>query len=353
MAVKFAKHSLSLKGIEHALPHDNINNEYLLEKLKQQCGLLTARKAKAIARRMGIEGRHLSRDLNVATSRPSPTSIELSVQALNGALSAADIEISQLDYLLSHTCTPHTQVPPNAAWIADKLAYHGPYLELRQACTGFANGLQIASSFCAVNQQPVAIVGCETGSVYFDMDNQFIDTEQLVNYVQMGDGAAAVVLAPAEQLGGAIGTISDIYLGHIGVGKEAGFYLDSGSNDVANKQMARFHHNTQAVRQQGSQLFELGLAALQSRGHHLDDFRFILPHQANGHIDRLLGDALAIEPSRIINDAKSLGNLGSAAIWVSLAKLINSGALNSGDKVMVLGAEATKYLYGGFVYQHL
>ncbi|PKG75947.1 3-oxoacyl-ACP synthase [Shewanella sp. GutCb] len=352
MAVKFAKHSLCLKGIAHALPHTNISNELLLEKLKYQCGLLTARKAKAIARRIGIQGRHLTRNLDTATSAPSPTSIELSVQALKGALAAANVEMEQLDYLLSHTCTPHTQVPPNAAWIADKQAYHGPYLELRQACTGFANGLQIASAFCAVNQQPVAIVGCETGSVFFDMDNRFIDTEQLVNYVQMGDGAAAVVLAPIEQANGASGIISDIYLGHIGVGKDAGFYLDGGSNDVANKQMARFHHNTAAVRKQGSQLFELGLAALQSHGHHLDDFRFILPHQANGHIDTLLAEALSIEPSRVINDAKWLGNLGSAAIWVSLSRLINSGVLETGDKVMILGAEATKYLYGGFVYQH-
>ncbi|QQX79304.1 3-oxoacyl-ACP synthase [Shewanella sp. KX20019] len=352
MAVKFAKHSLRLKGIAHALPHATINNEVLLEKLKNKCGLLTARKAKAIARRMGIDGRHLTRDLSVATSAPSPTSIELSVQALNAALTAAKVEMHQLDYLLSHTCTPHTQVPPNAAWIADKQQYHGPYLELRQACTGFANSLQIASSFCAVNQQPVAIIGCETGSVYFDMDNQFIDTEQLVNFVQMGDGAAAAVVAPLEQAIDRSGIISDIYLGHIGVGKDSGFYLDGGSNDVGNKQMARFHHNTAAVRKQGSQLFELGLAALQSKGHHLDDFRFILPHQANGHIDKLLAGALGIEASRVINDAKLLGNLGSAAIWVSLSRLINSGVLAKGDKVMVLGAEATKYLYGGFVYQH-
>lgn len=351
MAVKFAKHSLSVKGLGHALPHGNIDNTELFAKLKVQCGALTARKAKAIARRIGIEGRHFSRDLNVPTSSASPSSIDLSVQALNMALNAANIDMAQLDYLLSHTCTAHTQVPPNAAWIADRQGFEGPYLELRQACTGFANGLQIASSFCAVNQQPVAIVGCETGSVYFDMSNQFIDLEQLVNYVQMGDGAAAIVLAPLEDDQDALGTISDIYLGHVGVGKDAGFYLDGGSNDVANQKMARFHHNTQAVRQQGSQLFELGLAALQSQGHHLDDFRFILPHQANGHIDVLLADALGIDADRIINDAKMLGNLGSAAIWVSLSKLIHSHVLQPGDKVMVLGAEATNIVWW-FIYQH-
>ncbi|MEZ9234901.1 3-oxoacyl-ACP synthase III family protein [Shewanella sp. 10N.286.52.A9] len=350
MAVKFAQHDLSLLGISHQLPNANINNEALLNALSQQCSRLAARKAKTIAKRLGIEGRHLVRDLSTPTSSTSPSSIELSQQVLTQALVNANLDIEALDYLLSHTCTPHTQVPPNAAWLADAMAFHGPYLELRQACTGFANGLQIASAFCAVNQQPVSIVGVETGSVYFDMDNDFIDTEQLVNYVQMGDGAAAVVLGPQDEQAA---KISDIYLGQIGHQKPPGFYLDGGANDVGTKQMARFHHNTQAVREQGSQLFELGWQALQSRGYQLDDFAYILPHQANGHIDVLMAKALGISPERVINDAKHLGNLGSAAIWVSLSRLIHSGRLKAGDKVAVLGAEATKYLYGGFVYHHV
>ncbi|WP_153916585.1 3-oxoacyl-ACP synthase III family protein [Shewanella sp. TC10] len=349
MAVKFAQHDLSLYSIAHQLPGCHIDNETLLGCLSKQAGRLNARKAKSIAKRLGIEGRYLVRDLSKATSSASPTSIELSQQVIAQALSSADLTASELDYLITHTCTPHTQVPPNAAWLADVMAYHGPYLELRQACTGFANGLQIASAFCAVNQQPVAIVGVETGSVYFDMDKSFIDTEQLVNYVQMGDGAAATILGPA--LSGKA-KISDIYLGQIGHQKQPGFYLDSGSDDVGEKRMARFHHNIHAVREQGSQLFELGWQALQSRGYHLNDFAYILPHQANGHIDVLMAEALGITPDRIINDAKQFGNLGSAAIWVSLSNLIHSGKLNEGDKVAVLGAEATKYLYGGFVYEH-
>jgi 3-oxoacyl-[acyl-carrier-protein] synthase-3 len=32
--------------------------------------------------------------------------------------------------------------------------------------------------------------------------------------------------------------------------------------------------------------------------------------------------------------------------------LRSSGRLKRGDRVLVLGAEATQYLYGGFVYVH-
>ncbi|WP_144210821.1 3-oxoacyl-ACP synthase III family protein [Shewanella donghaensis] len=353
MAVKFAQHSLKLLGINHQLPHENISSGKLIDALRTRCGVITAKKAEIVARKLGINGRHLVRDLTKATCLPSPSSIDLSISALNEALLQANLTMNDIDYLLSHTCTPHTQVPPNAAWIADKQGFQGPYLELRQACTGFANALQIASAFCKVNQQPLAVVGCETGSVYFDMSPDFIDKAQLVNFVQMGDGAAAVILGPnTDESRGGFGVISDIYLGQIGENKQPGFHLDGGSADVGNKDMARFHHNIAAVRSQGSQLFELGLAALMSRGHHIEDMKYILPHQANGHIDKLLAEALNIDSGRIINDAQFLGNLGSAAIWVSLSRLIHSGKLIKGDKVMVLGAEATKYLYGGFIYKH-
>lgn len=46
-------------------------------------------------------------------------------------------------------------------------------MELRQACTGFANSLQIAIPRIAMLGKPVAIVGSETGSVYFDYQRIF------------------------------------------------------------------------------------------------------------------------------------------------------------------------------------
>ncbi|RBW46813.1 3-oxoacyl-ACP synthase [Psychromonas sp. B3M02] len=349
MAVTFAPNELNLLAINAFLPPQQVTNQTLFSALNRLCGKTAQRKAKIIAKRLGIEGRYLVRDLAKPLSACSPTSIDMSHQALTAALTAAGLTANDLGYLLSHTCTPHTQVPPNASWIADKLGLQSPYLELRQACTGFANALQIASAFSVSDSRPLAIVGCETGSVYFDINNAFISTSQMVNYMQMGDGCAAAIVQQAtkpEQ------RLSDIYMGQIGHGKAPGFYLDGGSKTVGTGEMARFHHNTQAVKDNGESLFELGLQAVLSRGYQLDDFNYILPHQANGYIDTMIAKKLNIAPHKVINDAKDLGNLGSAAIWVSLARLVNSGKLNRGDKVMVLGAEATKYLYGGFVYTH-
>ena len=49
-------------------------------------------------------------------------------------------------------------------------------------------------------------------------------------------------------------------------------------------------------------------------------------------------------------NADHLGNTGSAAIWLALAELRRT--LAPGASVVALGAEATKYMFGGFCYLH-
>jgi len=149
--------------------------------------------------------------------------------------------------------------------------------------------------------------------------------------------------------------ISDIYHGHIGIGRDPGFYLSgAGSSDVADNlgNMPRFRQNGAMVRALGADLFLTAIERMAERGYSLQDFDWIIPHQASGHIGRLLSDHTTIPLERFVVDAQSVGNLGSAAIWVSLDRLIRSGNLLTGQKVLVLGAEATKYMYGGFVYRH-
>jgi 3-oxoacyl-[acyl-carrier-protein] synthase-3 len=64
----------------------------------------------------------------------------------------------------------------------------------------------------------------------------------------------------------------------------------------------------------------------------------------------LFGSFLGIEPSRVFVNADRLGNTGSAAVWLALAEL--RPCLESGASALALGAEATKYMFGGFHYVH-
>lgn len=348
MTAHFSQGQIKLLSIANAFPNKPVGTEELIQKLRVFCDDRTARKANAIANRLSIESRYLSRNLNQSFSHPNPDAPDLCQKAINlaGGQTA--------DFLICHTTTPHTLLPSNAAWVAERMGFARPFMELRQACTGFANALQIAVPMLNFDEniQRICVTAVEVGSVYFSFENNFLELDQLINFVQMGDGASAVVLAKDD--GSSRQIIKDCYVGHIGLGHEPGFQLKTGGSQQTwcDKKLPYFEHNALTVRKQGPELFLKGLEALQGKGYSLNDFAYILPHQANGNIDRMLADTLNIDRQRVINNAKQWGNLGSVAIWASFADIVNSGKLKPGDQVAVLGAEATKYMYGGFVYTH-
>ena len=343
---------MKVLGTGSVLPGPKVDNAQLAFFLKQHCGDHIARKATAIGKCLGITSRHLARGLDTSLSFPKVSAPELSHQAIDKALGGIPKE--KLTYLITHTATPHMLIPGNAAWVAKYMQLHIPYMELRQACTGFANALQIAQAMLATNGNDplIAISGTEVGSVFFDISNDFIDTEQLVNYMQMGDAGTAIILGPDDCSGESV--ISDCFIGHLGLEEGPGFELVGGgsSQPVCEKKLPFFRHNPKAVKKNGFRLFEKGIAAISSLGYSPNEFDYIIPHQANGFIDEQLERYLDIPRHKVINDAKVYGNLGSAAIWNSFDRLRRSNLLSKGSKVLILGAEATQYMYGGFVYTH-
>ena len=106
------------------------------------------------------------------------------------------------------------------------------------------------------------------------------------------------------------------------------------------------------MRKHGERLISNGIEAVQQRGYSIDDFEWIVPHQANGLTAELFVKRFPAARGKVFVTADRLGNLGSAAIWVAFDQLRRSDMLESGQRVLVLGAEASKYIDGGFVYTH-
>ena len=344
---------LKVLGMGAALPGPAISTADLLGHLEQRFGVNVSRCGTVVAKRLGIRARHICRDFAARreAARPGHSNPELAAAALGTALREAGLGVGDLAYLVGHTATPARLMPPNVAQVADQIGFAGPYMELRQACTGFANALVIAQGLLtAPATRAVAIVGSETGSVYFDPQLAGEDKGQLVNLVQMGDGAAAIVLGPDDGAPGA--RIGNTFFGQIGVGRSPGFSLAAGGSDEPSGTPGtlQFDHDFAAVRDGGPELFAHGAAVARELGVGFDAVHHVIPHQANGHIAALLAPDLGIEPRRVFVNADRLGNTGSAAIWLALAEL--RPLLAPGERVAVLGAEATKYMFGGFGYVH-
>jgi 3-oxoacyl-[acyl-carrier-protein] synthase-3 len=344
---------LKVLGMGTALPGRPVTTAQLLKRIEDRFGVAVSRRGAALASRLKIATRHVCRDFEARREAPRPgnSNPDLAAIALRMALEEARLDVRELAYLIGHTTSPACLVPPNIALVADRVGFAGPYMELRQACTGFANALVIAQGLVSTpGVKAVAIIGSETGSVYFDPQRAGEDVSQLVNLVMMGDGAAAIIVGPDDSGPGA--RISNNFFGQIGLGRRSGFALAAGGSDqpFAKQGSIDFEHDFEAVRASGPELFYRGAEAARALGIGVETVDHIVPHQANGRMAELLAPFLGIEQSHVFVNADSLGNTGSAAIWLALGEL--RSRLGPGRRVLALGAEATKYMFGGFLYVH-
>ncbi len=360
MSARITSGRLRVLGTGQCLPGPAISNHDLLTRISQNFGIST-RRGKAIARLIGIDYRHHARDWLERLEAPQcgERNPDLCTLALRQAFKDASLAETNLQYLIGHTTTPARLLPPNIAEVAMQLCHTAPYMELRQACTGFANALQIAFSLLSdANAKPIGIVGSELGSVFLDPVLLPSSPDQWVNLMQMGDGAGAIIIAPDDETKGAASksaTIECAFFGHLAT-SQSGFCLADGGSDfpsiTAGSQTAQFQHDFESVRSNGAALFHAGFSAAKQAGVNIQDLAYILPHQANGHIGDWIAREYDLSPALFYGNARQVGNLGSAAIWVALDTLRRSGLLHANDKVLVLGAEASQYMYGGFVYTH-
>jgi 3-oxoacyl-[acyl-carrier-protein] synthase III len=342
---------LKVLGMGTALPGPPVSTADLLARVEKRFGVAVSRRGSRLASRLKIATRHICRDFEARHEVPrrGHSNPDLAAAALRAALDEAQLEVGDLTYLIGHTTSPACLMPPNIALVADRVGFTGPYMELRQACTGFANALVIAQGLTSVTGvKAVAIIGSETGSVYFDPQRAGEDVSQLVNLVMMGDGAAAIVVGPDDSRAG--GRISNNFFGQVGLGRQPGFTLGGSDEPFIKGGSLEFEHDLAAVRNSGPELFYHGAAAARTLGTGVETVDHVIPHQANGRMAELLGPFLGIEPRRVFVNAGHLGNTGSAAVWLALAELRSS--LEPGASVLALGAEATKYMFGGFHYVH-
>jgi len=341
---------LLVLGTGAALPGGPISTEELLMGVERRFGLSLHRRGMTVAHKLGIRNRHLCRDMasRIEAPRKGHRNPDLAALAVRGALSDAGLAAQDLSYLIGHTATPARLMPPNIGQVAELLDYDGPFVEFRQACTGFANALVFPQGLLRARAGPLGIVGSETGSVFFDPHRAAEDAGQLVNLVQMGDGAAAIILARDDNRAGA--RLAKVFYGQMGRGRAPGLAVADGGSDAPSCSLGfpEFRHDFAVIRRSGLELLLHCAAAAERTASESCDY--ILPHQANGRMDTILAAPLGVAPQRIVVTADRLGNTGSAAIWLALALL--RPTLKPGQTVLALGAEATDFMFGGFRYCH-
>jgi 3-oxoacyl-[acyl-carrier-protein] synthase III len=273
--------------------------------------------------RTGIVSRHLSEN--------GTTAAELGAQALRAALAAADMPPRSLARLIFvDSLGGDMLIPTTSNGVAAALGVAGTCdcFDLNNACMGFLSALDLAARSVATGHGPVGIAAVELGSRY-------ITPEEPRPFLVLGDGVAAVVVDEARGNEGILasflrndGTIdSGVRLRHAALTRAPEtIRFGASSEGMSRIAVDAVRRSTDAV------LAEAGLA--------LGDIEWVLPHQPNGTLLTEMIRSLDIDPARVVRVVHEVGSVGAASIPISLDRLLRSGAVGPGDRVLMVGVGA-------------
>jgi len=307
-----------------------------------------------IRERTGIEERYFVAD--------GTTTSDLGTRAARAALENAGVAPEEIDYVVFATMTPDYQFPGCGVLLQSKLGLRQiPTLDIRQQCTGFIYGLQVADAMLrAGHAKKLLLVGAEVHSGYMPWkdhgvvfgtsttkptDEEFaFNTKYRDRTVLFGDAGGAVVLehTPDPNTG-----LLATKLHSDGSFAEK-LYVPSGFawRPYVTEAMVREGRHIPVM--DGRQVFRMAVTKmpevihdlLAEQGLKLDDVSLLIAHQANLRICEAVQKALALPDERVFNNIQRYGNTTAATIPIAYDECRRSGRIKKGDLVCFVGLGA-------------
>lgn len=279
-----------------------------------------------IVQRTGIKQRRVT----------AKSTAQMAGESLIAAVENAQITVEDLDILIV-VSTSSEHIMPTTGGIIMKMLHMSkqiPVFELNSACTGFINGLEVATSLMETNDYKIAaVIGVEKYS-------QHIDWTDRSTCILFGDGAGAVILERAETSG----SISKAYVAN--------------KPDTSNSLVleANIHTNCPFVPKQeivknnyiemkGQEVFKFAVnvipqaldRTLAENDEVIDNIDYFVFHQANERILHYVAKKYDISVEKCFMNLDKYGNTGAASIPIALAEMEELGLLQPGVKLILVG----------------
>ena len=307
-----------------------------------------------IKERSGIEQRYYV-EKGTATS-------DLGAAAAKKAIADAGIDPKEIDYIVFATMTPDHYFPGCGGILQHKLGLgHVPSLDIRQQCTGFIYGLQVADALVRAGQaKTILLVGAEVHSGFMPWSQWELlfgnggepptEEEKAWNSkfrdrtVLFGDAGGAAILRAEEGDRGLLG----FKMHSDGNGYQA-LYVPSGGFAQRPYFTDRdFREGRHIPEMNGKQVFKLAVTRMpevvrevcKQQGVAPKQLDLLIAHQANLRINEMVQRALELPDEKVFNNIQRYGNTTAATIPIALDECRKSGRVKDGDLVCFVGLGA-------------
>jgi 3-oxoacyl-[acyl-carrier-protein] synthase-3 len=268
-----------------------------------------------IRSRVGIAERRYGTEQDTVAS--------MGAAAARAALADAGLTATDVDTVITATCTLETQIPHASTQIASALGIHAPgSFDVNAACAGFCYGLAVASHAVQSGSSRVALL---------------VGAERLTSWIDPGDRANAIIFA--DGAGAAVVTAADEpTIGPVAWGCDED---QTETIKIADRNSFIYQAGQTVFRWATTAIAPVAARAAELAGVSLADIDVLACHQANLRIVEAVARKLisegAREDLRIARDIVTTGNTSSASIPIALDRMRVAGEARSGDLVLAVG----------------
>jgi 3-oxoacyl-[acyl-carrier-protein] synthase III len=330
------------------------------EKITEVAGELPA----DIAAGLSIKKRYWLADIETGEHRENNS--DMAVKAAERALVSSGVNADELDFIFLATGTPDYVLPPVANLVQERLGIEKcATLEIRSAGAGWVQGLDIARCYIERGDYGKGLViGSEAISPvlvpsFLGKEPSEIRIRDRLPLYMFGDGAGAAVLTASENAQGIIGGATRA----IGGSRRAGIQVVGGGTH------APLHEQRAAKKLADLRVDAVGAGAftpvmvtealedvLRRTGVDVKTIDHCLIPEGNvGWMLDSLREAGLLTPEwtalehKIFDNLSLSGACGCAAVPLFADHAWRNGLIKPGQRVMLIGIEATKWIYAGLV----
>ncbi|HOX17812.1 MAG TPA: beta-ketoacyl-ACP synthase III [Spirochaetales bacterium] len=325
-----------VKSLGSFVPENRVTNDELAKRVDTD--------DEWIRSHTGIGARHFAAD--------GETTTDLAERAIRAALERAGVDPSELGLIVVASASPEFfGFPSTACILQDRLgAREAAAFDVNAGCTGFIYALEVARSMLESGEARYAVaVGAETLSRISDWNDR-------ATCVLFGDGAGCALLEKVEgnakSAPGGRGLLKSILRAEGSGAKD--LYLTQPDRTRTFERPA--FEGPMSIVMNGKNVYTFAVRTITQlieqlstgSGFKLEDFRWIVPHQANLRIVQAAAKRFGLSESRFYMNIEEYANTSAASIPLALDEMRAKGLLVEGDLVMLLGFGAG-LTYGGTV----
>ncbi|GAA1452345.1 beta-ketoacyl-ACP synthase III [Nocardiopsis tropica] len=290
-----------------------------------------------IARTAGVTDEWIRRKTGIRERRraaPDQATSDLAAEAGRRALAQAGVPADRLAYVIVATSTPDHPQPATASITQHLLgASSAAAFDVNAVCSGFVYALSVAEHLLRPHGEAYALV------IGADIYSRILDYGDRKTAVLFGDGAGAVLLGPARDRGGVVGTqlLTDGDHHHLIKVPAGGSRLPASAATLEQGEHF-FTMEGRGVREYVTRrLPEAIHRMLDGMGVGREEIRHFIPHQANGAMLADVWPSLGLDRARLHLTVETQGNTGSGSVPVALDTVHRAGLLERDDLVLLAG----------------